>query len=141
MIARENLLMTFIEYYQAKFNKAPLLKSLLHIAHIISWNLWQMDGLKCVIPDSCGLKPSKQQLLFDEPEMTPCEGCKTGNMHRHNGIYCRIKDWQKNETLTFVSLLKEKNNMSNVRMDTTLLDGLIVGRAEPYICVLNGNCT
>ena len=108
LIARENLLMTFIEYYQAKFNKAPLLKSLLHIAHIISWNLWQMDGLKCVIPDSCGLKPSKQQVLFDEPDLTPCEGCKTGNMHRHNGIYCRIKDWQKNETLTFVSLLKEK---------------------------------
>lgn len=108
LLARENLLMTFVEYYQAKFNRAPQLKSLLYIADIISWNLWQMDGLKCVIPDSCGLRPSAQQLMFDEPEMIPCEGCKTGNMHKHNGIYCKIKDWSKNETLTFVSLLKEE---------------------------------
>lgn len=26
-------------------------------------------------------------------EIRPCEGCKTGDMHKHNGIYCRIKDW------------------------------------------------
>lgn len=108
LIARENLLMTFIEYYQAKFNRAPQLKTLLYIADIISWNLWQMDGLKCVVPNSCGMKPSAQQALFDEPELIPCEGCKTGNMHKHNGIYCKIKDWQKNEVLTFVSLLKER---------------------------------
>lgn len=108
LIARENLLMTFIDYYQAKFNKAPQLKSLLYIAYIISWNLWQMDGLKCVIPDSCGMKPSVEQSLFDEPKMQPCEGCRSGNMHKHNGVYCLIKDWRKNETLTFVSLLKEK---------------------------------
>lgn len=108
LIARESLLMTFIEYYQAKFNRSPQLKSLLYIAYIISWNLWQMDGLKCIIPDSCGMKPSIQQSLFGEPEMIPCEGCDTGNIHKHNGIYCKIKDWRKNETLTFVSLLKER---------------------------------
>lgn len=108
LIARENLLMTFIEYYQAKFNRTPQLKSLLRIADIISWNLWQMDGLKCVIPDSCGLKPSTEQSLFDEPKMLPCEGCKTGNMHKHNGIYCLIKDWRENEVLTFESLLRKK---------------------------------
>ncbi len=108
LIARENLLMTFIEYYQAKFNRTPRLKSLFNIADIISWNMWQMDGLKCVIPDSCSMKPSAQQSLFDEPKMIPCEGCKTGNMHKHNGIYCLIKDWQKKETLTFVSMLKER---------------------------------
>lgn len=108
LIARESLLMTFIEYYQAKFNRSPQLKSLLYIAYIISWNLWQMDGLKCVVPDSCGMKPSIQQSLFGEPEMIPCEGCDTGNIHKHNGIYCKIKDWRKNETLTFVSLLKER---------------------------------
>lgn len=108
LIARESLLMTFIEYYQAKFNRSPQLKSLLYIAYIISWNLWQMDGLKCVVPDSCGMKPSIQQSLFGEPEMIPCEGCDTGNIHKHNGIYCKIKDWRKNEAQTFVSLLKER---------------------------------
>lgn len=108
LIARENFLMTFIEYYQAKFNRTPQLKSLLYIAEIISWNLWQMDGLKCVVPNSCGEKPSGQYSLFNEPEMIQCEGCKSGNIHKHNGIYCLIKDWRKNEALTFVSLMKEK---------------------------------
>ena len=51
LLAREALLWTFIEYYQAKFGKAPLVKSINYIAYIISWNLWQMDGLKGVVPD------------------------------------------------------------------------------------------
>lgn len=108
LIARENLLMTFIDYYQAKFGKQPLLKSLMYIAYIISWNLWQMDGLKCVVPNSCGLKPSMEQSLFDEPKLSPCEGCKTCNMHKHNGVYCKIMDWDENEAITFVSLIKNK---------------------------------
>ena len=49
LLAREALLWTFIEYYQAKFGKAPLVKSINYIAYIISWNLWQMDGLKGVV--------------------------------------------------------------------------------------------
>lgn len=107
LIARENLLMTFIDYYQAKFGKQPLLKSITYIAYIISWNLWQMDGLKCVVPNSCGLKTSAQLSIFDEPEIMPCEGCKTGDMHKHNGTYCKINDWGKNEVITFISLIKK----------------------------------
>ena len=53
LLAREALLWTFIEYYQEKFGKRPLLKSINYMAYIISWNLWQMDGLRCVVPDSC----------------------------------------------------------------------------------------
>ena len=52
LLAREALLWTFIEYYQAKFGKAPLPKSINYIAYIISWNLWQMDGLRGVVPGS-----------------------------------------------------------------------------------------
>lgn len=46
LLAREALLITFIEYYEAKFGKRPLDKSIDYIAYIISWNVWQMDGLK-----------------------------------------------------------------------------------------------
>lgn len=65
LLAREALLYTFIEYYQAKFGKSPLTKSIKYIAYIISWNLWQMDGLKGVVPDSCknGVKEKIQTLL------------------------------------------------------------------------------
>lgn len=46
LIARESMLASFIEYYQAKFGKQPVLRSIKYIAYIISWNVWQMDGLK-----------------------------------------------------------------------------------------------
>ena len=53
LIARENLLYTFIDYYKDKFNKKPNIELVKKIAEIISWNIWQMDGLKFVIPNSC----------------------------------------------------------------------------------------
>lgn len=108
VLARESLLYTFIDYYKAKFGRVPQLKSLQYIASIISWNIWQMDGLKGVIPGSCRCVRQTVQNLFDTSEMIQeCEGCQKGNIHKHNGIYCRIKDWSNNKTQTFVSLLKK----------------------------------
>lgn len=94
LLARENMLMTFIEYYRDKFGADPLLKSVTFAAYIISWNVWQMDGLKGVVPDSCGEKPEQQLNLFEEPKMKPCEGCRTGDIRHHNGTYCLIRDWR-----------------------------------------------
>lgn len=108
VLARESLLYTFIDYYKAKFGKMPQLKSLQYIASIISWNIWQMDGLKGVIPNSCSRVRQTVQNLFDSSEIVEeCEGCKSGNIHKHNGTYCKIKDWNSNKTLTFVSLLNK----------------------------------
>ena len=53
LIARENLLYTFIDYYKDKFKKSPSLKLQKEIAEIIVWNIFQMDGLRYVIPMSC----------------------------------------------------------------------------------------
>lgn len=108
VLARESLLYTFIDYYKAKFGKTPQLKSLQYIASIISWNIWQMDGLKGVVPGSCRRirQPIQNQLDASET-IQECEGCQKGNIHKHNGSYCKIKDWSKNQTQTFVSLLKK----------------------------------
>lgn len=109
VLARESLLYTFIDYYKAKFGKKPQLKSLQYIASIISWNIWQMDGLKGVIPESCHSVQQTVQSLFDSSvTIQECEGCQKGNILKHNGIYCKIKDWNSNKTLTFISLLKGK---------------------------------
>lgn len=109
VLAREALLYTFIDYYKAKFDREPQLKSLLYIAYIISWNVWQMDGLKGVVPGSCQRIRQTVQNLFDTSEtVQECEGCQKDNIHKHNGVYCRIKDWQKDKVLTFVSLIKQK---------------------------------
>ena len=110
VLARENMLYTFIDYYSAKFGKKPQLKSLQYIANIISWNIWQMDGLKGVIPNSCNNKSEVVYDLFGTPtkKNVVCEGCKKKNFHKHNGTYCKIKDWSNGEVLTFVSMIKEK---------------------------------
>ena len=109
VLAREALLYTFIDYYRAKFGKDPQLKSLQFIANIISWNIWQMDGLKGVIPNSCHSIRTTVQNLFDINEtIQQCEGCRKSNIHNHNGIYCKIRDWKEDKVLTFVSLIKQK---------------------------------
>jgi hypothetical protein len=106
VLAREALLYTFIDYYEAKFGKKPQLKSLMTIAYIVSWNVWQMDGLKGVVPDSCSMQPKEEKadtqlsLFFDdmpkqeaEPTLFECPGCQSKDITKHNGTYCVIRDW------------------------------------------------
>lgn len=110
VLAREALLYTFIDYYRAKFGKEPQLKSLLYIAYIISWNIWQMDGLKGVIPNSCGELRTIVYDLFGETEtISQCEGCKSGDIKKHNGTYALIKDWRApkaKQKIRFIDLIK-----------------------------------
>lgn len=113
MLAREALFYTFIDYYQAKFDALPLEKSMDYIAYIIAWNIWQMDGLKGVIPDSChnGEKKTVQTLFGTEEETVNCAGCQNGDIKRHNGIYCLIRDWgckdKHKQKKKFVDLIKQ----------------------------------
>lgn len=116
LLAREALLLSFIEHYEAKFGKHPLEKSINYIAYIVSWNLWQMDGLKGVVPDSCrnGVKEKIQTLFGEEEQMAICPGCQQDDIRRHNGTYCLIRDWgakdprtgETNRKIRFIDLLK-----------------------------------
>ncbi|MBO4430000.1 MAG: restriction endonuclease subunit M [Bacteroidaceae bacterium] len=109
LLAREALLWTFIEYYLAKFGKAPLVKSINYIAYIISWNLWQMDGLKGVVPDSCrdGVKEKIMTLFGEGEQMVHCPGCQQEDIRRHNGTYCLIRDWANDKKkIRFIDLMK-----------------------------------
>lgn len=94
LIARENMLYTFIDYFQYRFEREPSLKELKTIATIISWNLWQMDGLKFTVP-FCTVSEQYHQLsisdLLGENRPEPC--------------YCRIRDWRSKETVTYASLV------------------------------------
>ena len=105
LLARENLLFTFCDYYEDKFGVYPIREYLREIAEILAWNIWQMDGLKFVIPNSCHKQESLQMSMFDEPKPEECEGCLKNNRNRHNGIYCYVMDWEKNKKVKFVTLL------------------------------------
>lgn len=63
LLARENLLYTYRDYYVAKWQEEPLLDNFKFIAEIISYNLFQMDGLKYIIPLSDIRKVAKEQQL------------------------------------------------------------------------------
>lgn len=122
LLARENLLYTFIDFYTAKFSKEPMMKSVNYIAYIISWNLWQMDGLKFVVPGSCHNVESKNQdgqqldmFSTDVPvqlslKIMPCPGCAEDNMYKHNGHYCLIRDWHTKDKkkVRYIDLFKHQ---------------------------------
>ena len=97
LLARENLLFTVMDFYKEKFHKslAKNEKYLSEIARVLSWNIWQMDGLKFVVPNSCH---------------DGCEGCAKRDLGKHNGIYCRIYDWPANRSIEFYSLYKGAKN-------------------------------
>lgn len=114
LIARENLLYTFIDYYQDKFTETPDIELQKEIAEIIVWNIFQMDGLKYVIPMSCKTQQvtiKGAETLFGKEEdrlvEKPCEGCDNKTAHNHNGIKVKIMDWVADQTIEFVDLLSK----------------------------------
>jgi type II restriction enzyme len=115
LIARENLLYTFIDYYQAQFAVTPSVELQKEIAEIIVWNVFQMDGLKYVIPMSCRTEKitvKGEETLFekkeDRTEEKPCEGCEKKTAKNHNGEYVKIMDWVKGQTISFVDVLSKQ---------------------------------
>ncbi|MBE5849755.1 MAG: restriction endonuclease subunit M [Lachnospiraceae bacterium] len=96
LIARINLLMTFVEYMNDRWEHDPDDEDLKKITNIIVWNLWQMDGITGTIPFGKPKEEYQQLSLFDyavgindtEPEE----------------VNCKIFDWRSNESLTYNSM-------------------------------------
>ncbi len=112
LLARENLLYTLIDYYKAKFKRIPTFKIQQEFAEIISWNIFQMDGLKYVIPMSCHhetkIIKGLSTLFEEKPEVVEkyeCEGCKYNRPNKHNGRYVKIMDWSQNKAIKFADLI------------------------------------
>ena len=116
LIARENVLYTMFDFYQHKFKTTdlPPWEMRKEFANIISWNLWQMDGLKNIIPMSQhggtkppnSIKPKEPQIELGflkniEPdtsmqtEIFVCERCEKEGDEHHDGRYAYIKDWTR----------------------------------------------
>lgn len=108
LLARENALYTFDDNYKEKFGVMPTKEMVRKIAEIISWNFWQMDGLKGVIPNTCHDDVQEIPSLFGDSEkvITPCPGCRDDNYKKHNGIYCKIMDWRKGKAERYIDSIK-----------------------------------
>lgn len=108
LIARENLLYTFVDFFTDKFGNFPKIEYLLSIANILAWNIFQMDGLKYIVPYSCKPIKSGQLSMFDFIEEYDCPGCQSGNNAKHMGIYPIIKNWRSKINYRFYDLLGGK---------------------------------
>jgi hypothetical protein len=116
LLARENLLYSFIDYYKARFKRRPALTLQEEFAEIISWNIFQVDGLRYVVPMSCRHETKiirGETTLFetmpDRVEKHECEGCKYNRPSKHNGKYVKIMDWSRGEAIRFIGLTHNFN--------------------------------
>ncbi len=109
LLAREALFYTILDYYKDKFGEYPSgaqKQSLPGFAYIISWNIWQMDGLKMVVPYSC--EGIHEDDWFEPDRIKRCLACETGRLTGHIGKSCLIRDWKKprdKQKIEFQSLL------------------------------------
>lgn len=104
LLARENVLLTYMDYFEYKFNREPKAEELQNIALIISWNLWQMDGLNYAIPN-CGELPFYQMSIFDLSENED-DYAYLSLLDPKDKPLCKIRDWRSKETIVFKSLVK-----------------------------------
>ncbi|ETY75065.1 type II restriction endonuclease [Lactiplantibacillus fabifermentans T30PCM01] len=93
LLARENLLYTYRDYFVHKWNEEPAIEHLKTIAKIISYNIFQMDGLKLIVPLSeIRVKVAQQEIsLFDDPD----------DIHEEwitkPGKRVKVMNWSKNK--------------------------------------------
>lgn len=108
LIARINLLLTFTDYYEERWQRRPDDKLLRQMANKIAWNIWQMDGLKGTVPLGKPYEEFKQMTLFEMVNMEePAEA---------EAVPCRIYDWRSKTSLKFVDL-KEGQAMGKKLFD------------------------
>ena len=96
LIARINLICTFVDYMKEKWNEEPTDKELKKVANIIAWNLWQMDGITGTVPFGKPKEDYQQLSLFDYTVGI--------NDDEPEEVECKIFDWRSNESMTYRSV-------------------------------------
>lgn len=105
LLARENLLYTFIEYVEDRTGEKATMKQLKKIANIISWNIWQMNGITMTAPYSLAKSSYEQMSFFYLLGMNDQEN--DDDELRTHEIPCKIYDWRANKSIEFQSMMKE----------------------------------
>ena len=96
LLARENLLLSFCEHYDYTFGKLPTMKVIKQIATIISYNIFQMNGLTKQTPYSDNSKGNIQLNLFDD----------VNNQELQGDMFAFVKDWENKALVSMDSISK-----------------------------------
>ena len=97
LIARINLLNTFVDYMQYKWNRIPTDDEIKKIVNIIVWNLWQMDGITGLVPFGEPKEEYHQVSLFD---FVIGEEKKQDDTE----VECKIYDWRRDNSIKYNAL-------------------------------------
>lgn len=92
LIARINVLNTFVEYYRERFGSEPDVVLLRRVVNIICWNIWQMDGLTGTIPFHTP-ELNKEQVMF--------AGFQEDESFELTAPYCKIWDWRRGNAISY----------------------------------------
>lgn len=88
LIARVNVLMTFMDAIQERWKREATIPELKRAAKILSWNIWQMDGLKGTTPFGSLQEACPQVSIWDLlGEMNPVP-------EENKRPECQIYDWR-----------------------------------------------
>ncbi|MEL5898508.1 Eco57I restriction-modification methylase domain-containing protein [Clostridium sporogenes] len=119
LIARENLLNSFIDYYVDKFSNVPKNDKIEAIAKIISYNIFQMDGLKYTVPILRKIKVEKTDVqlnFFTDMEKQE----EQLEIVVNKGKDVEIMDWLEGKTIKFKNLFKCKGGKENMKFDVVI---------------------
>lgn len=111
LTARVNLLMTFADYYSARWNKQPVPKLYGKFLNRIVWNVWQMDGLTGTLP--CAEESDPRLTLADFAGASEGETAPPIPPPR-----CRIYDWRRKQSLEYLNM--QGNGAKTMRFDYIL---------------------
>ncbi len=123
LIARINVLMTFVEYLQAIWHRGPTEKELTTVANVISWNFWQMDGLTGTVPKGRLQAPEQEAKPITMEELgwfASIDGTTPSRRRQEQETMppCRICNWRQAHNVAFVSLKKNRGrDVRNMRYD------------------------
>ena len=79
------------------WDKQADIKLLRTVANIISWNIWQMDGLKGTVPLGKPYEEFHQISLFENP-------AEESNKDERKQMPCRVYDWRRDSSVLYNSI-------------------------------------
>lgn len=110
LLARMNLLETYGEYKRNRWGKEASNEEFAVIARILSWNLWQMDGLSGFLPLGEMGKQYYSDSLFGEDL----------RLYAPGEIESRVHNWRSKETYSFQSLIKQEKGGKAMKFDVII---------------------
>ena len=101
LIARVNLLCSAEEHHLHRWKRKPDKAWLERLCNVISWNLWQMDGLTGCVPTEP--EPPEEQLSLFPPEPRFEQESLFGEKEEKE-IPCRLFDWRGDHSISYQAL-------------------------------------